>query len=163
MLMAQNNKISTGITPEMKNGLLTGIAEARTTLAPVLTVNLTPEERHELPKMGDKSIAFVGKAIELATMHPALVPSYLNLPEAKKDFQLTQDLLPIRQELATLLRALEDSMMLAGSEAYEAALIFYNSVKGAARTNVPGAQAVEDELSPRFPRSTRKPATEQQP
>jgi hypothetical protein len=43
--------------------------------------------------------------------------------------------------------------MLAGSEAFTQALIFYNSVKQAARDNVPGAQPLLDllkELKKRF-------------
>lgn len=83
--------------------------------------------------MGDKSIAFVSKALELAAQNPILVPAYLDLSEAEKDFELTQNLMPIEQELLTLLRAVEDVMMVAGSD-------------------VPGAQAVYDELSSRFPR-----------
>lgn len=102
--------------------------------------------------MGDKSIAFVSKALELAAQNPILVPAYLDLSEAEKDFELTQNLMSIEQELLTLLRFVEDVMMVAGSEAYEGALIFYNSVKGASRSDVPGAQAVYDELSSRFPR-----------
>jgi hypothetical protein len=42
-------------------------------------------------------------------------------------------------------------MMLAGSEAYIAALAYYNSVKQAAKMNVPGARAIYDDLSKRFP------------
>jgi hypothetical protein len=40
--------------------------------------------------------------------------------------------------------------MVAGSEAYDAALIFYNSMKGASRVNVPGSQAVYNDLQQRF-------------
>jgi hypothetical protein len=41
------------------------IDEAKTLLAPYLLA-LTPVERHELPKMGDKTIAFVEKAYDFA-------------------------------------------------------------------------------------------------
>jgi hypothetical protein len=43
--------------------------------------------------------------------------------------------------------------MTAGSEAYQAALIFYNSVKIAASQGIPGAKAVYEELKKRFPGS----------
>jgi hypothetical protein len=41
--------------------------------------------------------------------------------------------------------------MVAGSEAYQSSLIFYNSVKMAARQDIPGAKAIYEELKKRFP------------
>ena len=46
---------------------------------------------------------------------------------------------------------MEDSMTQAGSEAYVAALAFYQSVKGAAKAKVPGADAIYNDLNSRFP------------
>jgi hypothetical protein len=46
----------------------------------------------ELSKMGDKTLAFVQKALEYAEANPTLVPAYLDIAEAKKDFSLSQDL-----------------------------------------------------------------------
>jgi hypothetical protein len=54
----------------------------------------------------------------------------------------------------------DDTTMLAGSEAYQAALVFYNSVKTAATHDVSGAKAVYDELKKRFPGGKRKSADE---
>jgi hypothetical protein len=48
--------------------------------------------------------------------------------------------------------------MVAESEAYQAALVFYSSVKVAAAQDVPGAKAVYDELKTRFPGGKRKPS-----
>jgi hypothetical protein len=45
----------------------------------------------------------------------------------------------------------DDTTMVAGSEAYQAALVFYNSVKMAARQDISGAKAVYEELKKRFP------------
>jgi hypothetical protein len=49
------------------------INEAAALLAPHLLA-LTPAERHELPKMGEKTIAFVEKAHDFALKNPNLVP-----------------------------------------------------------------------------------------
>jgi len=51
---------------------------------------------------------------------------------------------------------LDDTITVAGSEAYIAALAFYKSVKVAATMNVPGAQEIYDDLSKRFEISTTK-------
>jgi GrpB-like predicted nucleotidyltransferase (UPF0157 family) len=45
----------------------------------------------------------------------------------------------------------DDTTMVAGSEAYQFALIFYNSVKMAARQDIPGAKAIYEDLKKRFP------------
>jgi len=47
--------------------------------------------------------------------------------------------------------ALEDSILLAGSEAYQAALLFYGSVKTAKARSIGDASLVYDELAVRFP------------
>jgi hypothetical protein len=85
--------------------------------------------------------------------------------EARKDYALSRALTSIEQEVSTLLRSIEDANMIAGSEAYDAALVFYNAVKGASKGNIPGSQAIYDDLSQRFPRGGVKKAAKpaQQP
>jgi hypothetical protein len=48
--------------------------------------------------------------------------------------------------------------LLAGSEAYQAALSFYNYVKVLAAQDVPNAKAVYEELKKRFPHARHKSA-----
>jgi hypothetical protein len=148
--MSQENLISTTIPAETMAAINTNMTALTTALANVLLFNLTADDRKTMRVMGDKSIAFVQKALEYAQNNPALMPPYLDLTEAKKDFALAHDLYGILQQLNTLQRAVEDTMMVAGSEAYDAALIFYNSVKGASRVNVPGSEAVYNDLQQRF-------------
>jgi hypothetical protein len=50
--------------------------------------------------------------------------------------------------------------MVAGSEAYQSALIFYYSVKMAARQDSPGAKAVYEEVKKRCPGGKRKKSDE---
>ena len=153
--MSKKNQISAAITTAQSTAVFEGINSINETLKHVLTINLTGEERSAMSKMGDKTLAFVQKALEYATQHESLRPNYLDLPEAKKDYELAAGLQTIKQGLSALLRAVEDAQMMAGSEAYDAALVFYNSVKGAARSNVAGAQAIENDLKQRFPRKKR--------
>jgi hypothetical protein len=51
---------------------------------------------------------------------------------------------------------LRDTQMLAGSDAYTAALAYYNSVKQAAKMNVPNAKTIQEELGKRFERGAYK-------
>jgi hypothetical protein len=150
--MAQKNKVSASIDPAVKAAALAGIANIRGQLAPLLHITLSPSERQEMPKMGDKTKAFVSKSLEYAGLEPALVPAFLDLAEAQKDYQLAADLGELSRSLDKLLEEVNDAMMLAGSEAYDAALLFYNNVKMASRTNSGGTGSIYDELARRFPR-----------
>ncbi|MDR2121366.1 MAG: hypothetical protein LBP64_10925, partial [Tannerella sp.] len=59
------------------------IDSAISLLAPYV-LPLTPKERHDVPKMGNKTLSFVEKALEYARRYPQLCPSYLNI----KDFDI---------------------------------------------------------------------------
>lgn len=58
--MPDDNRISAAITDANKTAILQKINEIRA-LLPFL-INLTPEERQTLPKLGDKTLAFDEKA-----------------------------------------------------------------------------------------------------
>ncbi|POY37499.1 hypothetical protein C3K47_06970 [Solitalea longa] len=54
---------------------------------------------------------------------------------------------------------IDDMSLLCGSDAYVSSLGFYNSIKQAAKMNVPNAKPIYDELQKRFPgRPTAKQA-----
>jgi hypothetical protein len=131
------------------------IDEVAAALAPY-TLSLAAEQRRDMVKMGDKSLAFVSKAHELAGKNPLLRPAYLDLPGFDIDMVDATKLLLLDNALQQLLRAVEDTSMVAGSEAYQAALMFYTSAREAASKNIPGAKAVYDELKARFPRVRRR-------
>ena len=154
--MSQENQISTVIPAETLADIQAKLNALNASLSNYLLFNLTPSDRLELNKMGDKTIAFVQKSLEYAESNPTLVPAYLDITEAKKDFALTQEMNNILKQISTLQRAIEDTTMVAGSEAYNAALVFYNSVKGASRVNVPGSEAVYNDLQQRFAVKTKK-------
>ncbi|HRZ96429.1 MAG TPA: hypothetical protein P5084_02655 [Paludibacter sp.] len=148
--MSQENQVSITIPAEALADVFTKMNALSAVLVNYLLFNLTPSDRLEINKMGDKTLAFVQKALEYAENNPSLVPVYLDITEAKKDFALSRDLNNILKQVSTLQRAIEDTMMVSGSEAYNAALVFYNSVKGASRVNVPGSEAVYNDLHQRF-------------
>jgi hypothetical protein len=118
---------------------------------------LTPAERQSLPKMGEKTIGFVEKAFDFAKQNPNLVPPYLEVDAFGIDFADAHGLWTLLNSVQQLEEAIDDTEMIAGSEAYQAALVFYKSVKMAAAQDIPGAKAVYEELKTRFPGGKRKP------
>ncbi|MDR1348507.1 MAG: hypothetical protein LBJ63_08815 [Prevotellaceae bacterium] len=131
------------------------VNQANALLLPYVTP-LTSAERHTLPKMGEKTIGFVEKAHEFAVQNPNLCPPYLDMAEFDTDYADARNLFVLNNTTKQLNEAVDDTSMLAGSEAYQAALVFYNSVKVAARQDVTGAKAVYEELKKRFPGAKRK-------
>jgi hypothetical protein len=122
------------------------------------SVTLTPHERRTIIKMGDKSMAFVEKALEFAIANPELRSPLLNIEEFKIDFSDAHKLWTIRNAAKQVFELLDDTTMAAGSEAFQEALIFYNYIKIAAKQDVPGAKAIYEELKRRFPGGRHKSA-----
>lgn len=148
-LKMANDRVKYELAPERASDINKKTSELRTLCD--FTVVLTPEERSVLPIMGDKTVAFVEKSLDMAKSNPQLLPPYLDIPELERDLKLAKALNPIINDLEIILSNLKDTSLLAGSEAYSAALVFYNTVKAAQRTNVSGAETIYNELKERFP------------
>jgi hypothetical protein len=151
----KDNRHVQAIPQDILTQAQTKISEVKTLLAPYI-VALTPSERHELPKMGEKTISFVEKAYDFARQNPNLVPPYLDMTAFGTDFEDAHGLWTLVNSIRQLEENTSDTEMTAGSEAYQAALVFYKSVKMAAAQDIPGAKAVYEELKTRFPGGKRK-------
>ena len=147
--MPSDNRISATLAPADKAAVLAAIQTIRTKL-PFL-VNLTADERRHLPKMSDKTVAFDNKCAGYMAAHPELVPSFVNTTELGKDRALRNDLLDIQQELLQAAEGVDDTIMLASSEAYMADLSFYQNIRQAAKHGVVGADSIYNDLQQRFP------------
>lgn len=138
------------------------LAQAKTLLEQLATllspymVALSASDRQTIPKMGEKTLSFVVKAQEYAGQHPNLLPPFMSKAEFDVDVADATNLAGLKVQIDQLASAVDDTVMVAGSEAYSAALAFYNSVKLATRQNVPGAKVLNDELALRFSYRNRK-------
>lgn len=145
--------MSNNVSAVISNEAITEIQDAINTIRrniPFL-ISLTGDQRHMIPKMGDKTVSFVNKSLEYATQNPSILPAYFDLAEFKKDVDAFNQLFRVVAPLQKLAEELDDTMMMAGSEAYTSALVFYNSLKGAIKTGQTGLKNVQDDLSSRFP------------
>ncbi|HBL74663.1 MAG: hypothetical protein A2W90_24425 [Bacteroidetes bacterium GWF2_42_66] len=156
--MSNENRISLAIPEETATAVKQHFTEAAQMLAPYL-INLTPEEKKSLPKVGDKGYSFVNKGNEYLQLPSTPMPPYLNVPEISVDLKGYDTLRQILQVIMPTIDRLDDTMTLSGSEAYGGVLAFYNYIKGAAKAGVPGAQTIYDDLSARFPGRKVKAAT----
>lgn len=148
--MAQQNLVSFQMSDQDMTEVKAAIETLKNKLLPNLKV-LTPDERRELPKMGDKTTAFVQKTLEYCKANPALCPPFLDVAALGVDVKAVENIRSVYQPLLQIVEALDDTMLLSGSEAYAGSLMFYNSVKFGAKTNISGAGTIYDDLSARFP------------
>lgn len=154
-----NNRVSTTATAAQLTAVKTAFQTILTNL-PFL-VGLTAEERKSLTAIDVNNKAFAEDALSAAVNNPTLVPPYLSVPNMQSDLTLFSQLDEISGLANQLCERIEDTRMLAGSEAYNVALSMYKSFGSAADAGVTGADSIMDKLKKRFAKnSSTSPANE---
>jgi len=148
--MSQKNRISLNIPESDLAEIRSCINTLQEKLLPHLAF-LSPEERQEMLKMGDKTIGFVQKSLEYCRSNPDLVPPYIDLAELEVDVAAIEILRSLYQPISQFHDGLSDTMTLCGSESFATCLMFYGGVKNAKRQNVQKAGTIYNDLSVRFP------------
>jgi hypothetical protein len=146
--MPQKNDIAINFTTTEVNDTLAAINAVKARLMPRLK---SVADIRELPKLGPKNVSFVQKSLEYAKQYPDLIPTYLKVEDYSIDLSDFNYLRLLEECVQPLLDAITDSKTLSGSEAYQAALMFYRNVKNAAVDNVLNSKSVYADLSERFP------------
>jgi hypothetical protein len=145
-------KVSAKLSPADREAVMQAITTIKEKL-PFL-VDLTTEERKSLPKLGDKSRAFVSKALEIAAQNPDFLPRSFDLNEMRRDIELFEALYPILLSLTQLQELVDDTSVAVGSEAYAAGLMVYNYAKASGKGA--GIETMVDDLGRRFARKSKK-------
>lgn len=147
--MAGENIVSLQLSTEEVQDAEKAIAVLQALAAKL--IEISPVDRMEVPKMGKKTFQFVTKCIDVMDLNPDLVPKYVDIAEVKKDINLIGQLQKILFPLQAITRRIEDTTMVAGSEAYLGCISMYQSLKTAARSNVPAARTHYSVLREYFP------------
>lgn len=144
-----DNKINFTIPEEVITKVTKCITDMNTVLKPYL-IALSPEERQALPKMSDGTQPFVEKAMGYTSSAPEYAPPYMDAEGLRMDMAVHSQLTPLLRRVNRLVDGLDDTTMQAGAESYICSLMYYNSVKMAAKMDIPGAKAIYEDLSKRF-------------
>lgn len=147
-----SNRISVTLAQADRDAVMAAVITIREKL-PFL-IDLSVEERKALPKLGDKSRAFVSKALEVAKQNSDFLPRSFDLDEMRKDVELFEAMYPVVVAMSQLQELLDDTYTTVGSEAYSAALTVYNYAKASGQGA--GLDAVVGELKQRFARKPRQ-------
>ncbi len=152
------NRLTTTLSTEDQEAVMTAIKTIEQKL-PFL-ISLTTAERAQLAKVGDKTEAFVRKAVDVGARNSGLL-SQAFVDEMRRDADLWVSLMPIQAAIDQLQQRIDDTVTQVGAEAYAAARTVY------AVTKTPFAEAdlktAADELGKRFGRRPRAAAAAAEP
>jgi hypothetical protein len=143
-----SNYISAMLSPEDQKIILDCLATVRSKLS--FCIKLSDAEQQTIPKLSDGRLPFVQKSLSYGASTPVIVSPYTDLKGLDIDVKLFDTLGPVARELSSLTEMIVDTRTAAGSDAYSAALIIYKSAQGAAKSGVPGTQAIVDDLKKLF-------------
>ncbi|WP_235567565.1 hypothetical protein [Lysobacter sp. Root76] len=120
-------------------------------------VALTPDQRRQLTKMGDKSEAFCRQAVHVLSENPGIMPRNFEVANLHRDLTALDALRPRAQRLMRLSERMQDSEMALGSDLMTNALEGYAFLKIAGKGE--GLDGPRQMLSARFNRSPSKAAS----
>ena len=137
------------ITPDQKAAILAKIADLNSTMS--FLIGLTDDQRRKMLKMGDKTIGFEQKCASYMASRPDLIPGFVDTAKLGQDRAAWADVADIMHALLDLYQRVDDTDMVLAHQIYLPDLSFYQNVQLAVNRNVPGAQAIYDDLKPASP------------
>lgn len=147
--MSRDNRLSATLEAEAVETIQSLVAAIHAQL-PFL-ISVTPAERRDMPKLGEKSVGFDEKCVAYMQSHPEFLPSFIDVAEIDKDRALRAQMLRFAADLQTLSQQVGDSLMVLGSEIWMADLAYYKNAREAARRGHAGAEGIYEDLRRRFP------------
>jgi hypothetical protein len=117
-------------------------------------IDLSPQERQELSKMGPKSEQFVRQTLVLVRENASALPGNFDLAEAENDLKAIDQLRPRLARLRVLVEKMDDTSVALGSDAMGAALVAHGVLKFSGRGQ--GLDELHGQMSSRFKRGRRQ-------
>ncbi len=155
--MALDNLISFELTAAELTEIDAAIENISKIIAPKV-VNLTPEERKQYGRIGNRTENWIDKVKGYMDGNESLVPAYINKPEHDKDYAARKALQPRLNKLNAIVEGLDDTQKLISSDLYQNSIAFYRNMKITALQNVPGSTSIYQDLQAQFPGPGKKPA-----
>lgn len=150
--MATQNLVSASITPEAQDVIAKAITDIRACLGFLL--NLQTGEVATMVKAGKELTPFLAECRKVVKAHPEIFTGAFDAQEFERDFQLTEALSPILDEIEQLVEALRHTLMAARSDALVSGLDVYAATR-MHRDKIPGLNVVADRLAAYFKRGPR--------
>ena len=120
-------------------------------------ITLSPPERQAMVKIGERSFKFIEMSSGIALENPELFPRFMKAAIRGEEFLIARELISLAGKLNQLKDIIGDTEMTACNLALEAAMSFYQTIKIAARRDIPGAGLIYEELKPVKPSGKQIP------
>ncbi len=153
------NLVDIDLTTDTLAAIDSALTALETGLASLIA--LTPEQRHELTKMGDKSEAFCRQAGHVFGDNPGVLPGNFDLAGYQRDLATLDALRPRLLRMGKLHQRGIDTEMAIGSDLMTNALEGYAVFKFAGKGQ--GLDEARKALAARFSRGPRTPAPPSDP
>ncbi len=128
-----NTNISESISPEEKAAIIADLESLKLKL-PFL-INLTPEERQKLRKMGAVRTSYVQDVYQASVSNKSALPQGFSLEEYGKDLQLYRDMEEIMSFMLPLFEGMESTIIALSSELMKQTDQCYGHLKVEAKKN----------------------------
>ena len=156
-----SNKAVKKLTPEVLHKVRRKLDELIKILEPCL-ISFPPSEKHASGKTGEELIPFLKMSNELAVEYPDLFPAFIKTASFREEFLTTSELWELLAKINQVRDLVSDAEMMSGEKTLETAMAFYDTVKMAARRDIPGARIIFEELKPAFLSGCRGPGKKKQ-
>ncbi|MFA6151200.1 MAG: hypothetical protein WC716_07770 [Chitinophagaceae bacterium] len=158
-----NNRVPGSLPDPLFLSLETILNNFEAALSPYI-VGITAEERIMMPKINVDNKDFTLDAIN-QMRHPIMgqiLPAFLKPSDAESDMKMFGQLETLCSRLKNILSQVDNTRMVAGSEAYSTALVTKKLVEAAEASGIRGAEGIAKKLRERFKgqgSSTQSPET----
>jgi len=143
------NKKRTELTAQEQSTIHNALEQVLDILKPHFDT-LSSEEKRAIPKMGEGTVSFMEKIVLYSMSDPDFMPPYVDTEKLNTDMAVVKIMSAILKTVKKLHTGLSDTIMLSGSEAYSAGLIYYDTTSMASHKGVLGAADIYNDLKKRF-------------
>jgi hypothetical protein len=112
--------------------------------------DLSTLERLRKQGAGTKRYGFIDRTSDIALENEEFAPRMYDAQELKDLLRSIEQARDILSDVAQVSRSISDMLLILGDEAYQMALVYYNSLRELSRARVAGAEALYRILLPYF-------------
>jgi len=155
---AYNDESTVGSNGFTLNDLLaikSGIMGVLDQISDSIDYDLSTVERLRKKGSGIRRYGFIDKTSDIALDNSQFAPQMFSASELKDLVRKIEELRNILLAANQFSRSINDLLLITGDEAFQLALMYYNSVRELARRRVAGAEATFRTLQPFFARGRR--------
>lgn len=113
-------------------------------------ISLTPEQRRDFGRIGNKSENWLRKVMDYFQTQPQMIPSFVDAAETMRDYEARRAIQPRVARMEAIYDMLSDTNVLLGTDLYHSGVAFYRNIKLLSAQNVNGAKAIYEDLSAQF-------------